>query len=187
MSDASNRIEKLIADLLDSSRKKRQEAALALADCSKDDAQAILPYGDALVDALDTRDARTRWAIIDVLTALSVYDADLCVKALPGIEDALFDENNGPLHLASFRFLCSYGAQSLQASDNVWSLLDEAIQCFHGDQEFQDMLNLLVDFSLGNLSAETKKNFSDRMLFDARNNRGLTQRRAQTIVDNLAK
>ena len=187
MSDVSKQIERSIAGLSDSSRKNRQDAALALSVCCKDNAQAILPYGDALVDALELSDVRTRWAVIEVLTALSAYDADLCAKALPGIEDALFDENNGPLHLASFRFLCSYGAQSPQASDKVWSLLDEAIQCFHGDQEFQDMLNLLVEFSLGNLSDETKKGFSERMLFDARNNRGLTQRRAQTIVDNLSK
>ena len=69
----------------------------------------------------------------------------------------------------------------------VWPLLDEAIQCFHGDQEFQDMLNVLVEFSQGNLSKETKEGFTERMLFDAQSNKGLIQRRAQTIVDNLSQ
>lgn len=187
MSEASKQLEELIDDLSDTSRKKRQDAAIALAELSVQDPQAIVPYGQALVDALDLSDVRTRWAVIDALTALSSYDAALCVKALPGIENALFDEYNGPLHLASVRFLCAYGAQSPEASNNVWSLLDEAIQCFHGDQEFQDMLNLLVEFSKGHLSEETKKGFIERMSFDAKNNKGLTQRRAQTIVDNLSE
>ena len=154
MSEASKQLEELIDDLSDTSRKKRQDAAIALAELSVQDPQAIVPYGQALVDALDLSDVRTRWAVIDALTALSSYDAALCVKALPGIENALFDE---------------------------------AIQCFHGDQEFQDMLNLLVEFSKGHLSEETKKGFIERMSFDAKNNKGLTQRRAQTIVDNLSE
>ena len=85
------------------------------------------------------------------------------------------------------RFLCNAGRQNPQTSDLVWPLIDEAIQCFHGDQEFPDMLTLLVDFSMGNLSDETKKGFSERMMFDAQNNRGYVQRKAQLIVDNLSK
>lgn len=187
MSEASVKIEELISDLSDSSRKKRQDAALKLVECCEDNCVLVLQHGSELIDALDLSEVRTRWAILDVLTILSAYDADLCKKALPGVENALFDELNGPLHLASVRFLCAYGAQSPEASDIVWPLLDEAIQCFHGDQEFYDMLNLLVEFSHGNLSEKTKKLFSERMLFDAHNNKGITQRRAQTIVDNLSK
>ena len=187
MSDSSAQIKKYIDDLSDSSRKVRQQAAVALSECCTKEAEAILPYGKELIKALDLSDVRLRWAVIDVLTALAPYDTKLCAKALPGIENALFDEFNGPLHLASVRFLCVYGAQSPKASDNVWPLLDEAIQCFHGDQEFQDMLNLLVDFSQGKLSKATKEGLKERMQFDASNNRGLTQRRAQTIVDNLSK
>ena len=187
MPDTSKQIEKLVDCLSDSSRKVRQQAALALADNCKEYAADLVPFGDDLIAALDLSEVRTRWAILEILTALAPFGATLCEKALPGVENALFDEFNGPLHLASFRFLCVYGALSPLASDNVWPLLDEAIQCFHGDQEFPDMLNLLVEFSKGNLSDDTKHAFSERMLFDAKNNKGITQRRAQTIVDNLSK
>ena len=179
-------IESSIEKLSESSRKARKDAASALLEYSKAYAQEIVPYGDEIIEALQTSDVHTRWLLIDVLTALSSYDNALCQKALPDIDNALFDEFNGPLHLASVRFLCTYGATSPQASDEVWPLLNEAIQCFHGDQEFQDMLNLLVEFSKGKLSDATKASFKERMSFDASNNKGLIQRRAKTIVDNLS-
>ena len=187
MPEVAQSIDDTINDLSSSSRKVRQDAAIALAEYCKDDAMRVLPYSDVIIDALSLSDVRTRWALIDTLTLLSAYDNTVCAKALPGIENALFDEQSGPLHLASVRFLCVSGAQSPQASDMVWPLLDEAIQCFHGDQEFQDMLNVLVEFSQGNLSKETKEGFTERMLFDAQSNKGLIQRRAQTIVDNLSQ
>ncbi len=186
MVDSREHVKELIEDLSSDSRRQRQNAALELSDHCTKDASSILPFGQALVEALELSETRTRWAVLEALTKLSSYDLELCERALPGVENALFDETSGPLHLASFRFLCSFGAQSPDASDKVWPLLDEAIQCFHGDQEFLDMLDVLVEFSGGALSEETKKGFTERMLFDAQNNKGLIQRRAQTIVANLS-
>lgn len=183
----SKHVEELIQDLSGDSRRIRQSAALELCECCVENADVIVAHGDALLDALELNEVRTRWAIIDVFTKICASDIALCEKALPGIENALFDETSGPLHLASVGFLCAYGALSHESSDKAWPMLDEAIQCFHGDQEFPDMLNLLVEFSTKDLSAETKSAFSERMSFDAQNNKGYIKRKAQLIVDNLSK
>ena len=180
-------IEGLIEDLSSESRRLRQNAALELNYCCVDSASIVLPESQALIDALDVPETRTRWAVLEAFSKLVAQDASLCEPALASVENALFDETSGPLHLSSMRFLCNAGRQNPQTSDLVWPLIDEAIQCFHGDQEFPDMLTLLVDFSMGNLSDETKKGFSERMMFDAQNNRGYVQRKAQLIVDNLSK
>lgn len=187
MAATDKHIEELINDLESDSRRQRQNAALELCDCCADKAQALLPFAQNLIDALEVSETRTRWSVLETLAKLVAHDESICEKALPGVDDALFDETSGPLHLASLRFLCNAGALSPASSDLVWPLVDEAIQCFHGDQEFPDMLNLLVEFSTGNLSDETKKNFANRMSFDAQNNKGYVQRKAQLIVDNLSK
>ena len=113
-------------------------------------------------------------------------DASLCIDAIDGAENALFDEESGPLHLAAMRFLCKFGAISEQNSERVWPLIDEGIQCWHGDLEFQDMLNSLVDFSTGHLSEPVKSELAERMLFDSKNGRGALRRKATTIVENLS-
>ena len=81
---------------------------------------------------------------------------------------------------------CKFGAISEQNSERVWPLVDEGIQCWHGDLEFQDMLNSLVDFSTGHLSEPVKSELAERMLFDSKNGRGALRRKATTIVENLS-
>ncbi len=84
------------------------------------------------------------------------------------------------------RFLCKFGSLSEQNSERVWPLVDEGIQCWHGDLEFQDMLNALIEFSTGKLSSSVKSEFADRMRFDSTNGRGALKRKATTIVENLS-
>ncbi|WP_297156859.1 hypothetical protein [uncultured Ellagibacter sp.] len=178
---------KKIAEALSSgTRRSRQQAAQVLSAVSISDASAIAPFNQILIDALNRPEAQTRWECLDALTRLCDVDASLCSDAIDGAENALFDEESGPLHLAAMRFLCKFGAVSEQNSERVWPLVDEGIQCWHGDLEFQDMLNSLVEFSTGHLSDSVKSELAERMLFDSKNGRGALKRKATTIVENLS-
>lgn len=178
-------LEHLVEDLKTSSRRDRQNAAAILAQVAKTNAEKLLPYLDAFVDALNRPEAQTRWETLDVLTALVSLDSRRCDKALLGAETALFDEDNGLVRLAAVRFLCKLGATTENRSEKIWPLLDEAIQCYHGDFEYQDMLIALISFSEGKLDQSVKQGLSDRVSFDAEHGKGALQKRSQQIIDNL--
>lgn len=179
------RLEALVAALEESSRRKRQVAASTLSQVSRLQCDVLVPYGDALIDALNRPEAQTRWECLDALTNMVAVDSRTCDKALAGAEMALFDEESGPVRLAAVRFLCRLGATTEKRSERVWPLIDEAIQCYHGDFEFPDMLAAVIDFSAGTLSVQVKEALADRMAFDAANGKGALKRRAQQIVDNV--
>ena len=127
----------------------------------------------------------SREECLEMLTLIVPLDSRTCSKAVPEAEISLFDEESGPVRLAAMRFLCKYGSTTANRSEKVWSLIDEGIQCYHGDLEFNDMLIALIDFSTGKLSDDVKASFAERMKFDAENGKGTLQRRAQQITDNL--
>lgn len=179
------RLEELVETLAGGSRRARQNAATALAIIAKVAPEKLVEKGNAFVDALNRPEAQTRWECLDVLTMLVDYDSRMCDKAIPGAEAALFDEESGLVRLAAMRFLCKLGGTTENRSERVWSLIDEGIQCWHGDMEFQDMLIGVVDFSAGKLSPRVKEELAARMAFDASNGRGALKRRAQQILDNL--
>ena len=179
------KLAEVIEQLSMGSRRERQNAASVLHLVAKADAALLVPYADSLIDALNRPEAQTRWEILEVLTLLVPLDARTCGKAIPEAETSLFDEESGPVRLAAMRFLCKIGATTANRSDKVWPLIDEGIQCYHGDLEFNDMLAALVDFSAGKLSDDVKAAFAERMRFDAENGKGTLQRRAQQITDNL--
>lgn len=181
----AERLETLVAHLEGPSRRDRQSAASALAECARQDPERLVPSVSAFVDALNRPEAQTRWECLDVLTLLVPLDSRSCDKALPGAETALFDEDSGPVRLAAMRFLCSFGATTENRSEKVWPLIDEGIQCYHGDLEFQDMLVAVTDFSSSKLSPEVKKKLAERMRFDAQNGKGALKKRASQIVENL--
>ena len=167
------------------SRRERQHAAAVLHAVAKADASLLVPHIDKLIDALNRPEAQTRWEVLEALTLIGPLDARACGKAIPEAEPSLFDEESGPVRLAAMRFLCKIGATTANRSDKVWPLIDEGIQCYHGDLEFNDMLIALIDFSTGKLSDDVKASFAERMKFDAENGKGTLQRRAQQITDNL--
>lgn len=179
-------LSKIAHSLEDGTRRSRQHAAQVLAAVAAIDATKVAPYGDILIDSLSRPEAQTRWECLDALTKLVDVDVELCSRAVDGAETALFDEESGPLHLAAMRFLCKFGASSEVNSEKAWPLIDEAIQCWHGDLEFQDMLNALVEFSDGTLSESVKGELVDRMRFDSTNGRGALKRKAALIVENLS-
>lgn len=178
-------IEKVVGDLQNSSRKNRQRAASVLNAVAHLDASRISDYADQLTDALNRPEAQTRWECLEALCLVVPIESRVCDKALPGAESALFDEDNGLVRLSAMRFLCMLGATTENRSKKVWPLIDEAIQCYHGDPEFHEMLSAVTQFSEGKIDAGVKMALADRMAFDAENGKGSLARRAQLIVDNL--
>lgn len=172
--------------LAGASRRERQQAAKTVAVVAKEKPELLLDHSAALVDALERPEAQTRWECLDALTQLIPLDSRICDKAVPGAESALFDEDSGPLRLAAMRFLCYLGATTEKRSEKVWPLIDEGIQCYHGDLEFQDMLLAVIDFSAGKLDPSVKGELAERMRFDATNGKGMLKRRASQILENVS-
>ena len=175
----------LVEMLAVSTRRDRQNAAAALFAVAKAEPAKLVPWIDDFIDALNRPEAQTRWEMLETLTLLVDYDSRSCGKALNEVENSLFDEESGPVRLGAMRFLCKYGSTTAIRSEKTWPLIDEAIQCYHGDLEFNDMLVALIDFSNGKLSDGVKEAFAQRMSFDAANAKGTLKKRAQTIIDNL--
>lgn len=180
-------LNELIEALSGGSRRGRQQAAKVIAAVAAANSEILVPHAAALVDALERPEAQTRWECLDTLAQLVPLDGRTCEKAVPGAETALFDEDSGPLRLAAMRFLCRLGATTEKRSEKVWPLIDEGIQCWHGDLEFQDMLIAIIDFSQGKLAPEVKAALADRMRFDATSGRGMLKKRAIQIVENCEK
>lgn len=177
-------LEKLVNELSGPSRRSRQTASSIIAQCAKANPSRVAPHAAALVDALDRPEAQTRWECLEALTCIVDEDTRTCEKGIAGAESALFDEDNGPVRLSAMRFLCKLGGTTENRSEKVWPLIDEAIQCYHGDLEFNEMLNAVIGFSEGKLSPDVKKALRSRMKFDAENNRSGLQKRAKQIVKN---
>ncbi len=184
--ESKDLLTQLVGALAGSSRRSRQNAASTLAQVAKLNAELLVPYIDDFIDALNRPEAQTRWESLDVLTALVEFDSRACDKAINGAEAALFDEESGFVRLAALRFLCRLGQTTENRSEKIWPLLDEAIQCYHGDYEYQDMLNALITFSSGKLSDHVKQGLKDRVTFDAEHGKGALQRRSHMIVENLS-
>ena len=184
--DNSDVLTSLIEDLQGDSRRKRQNAASVLSAVAANDASALTAYSDVFVAALNRPEAQTRWECLDVLTHIVDIESRSCDKAIPGAESALFDEESGPLHLAAMRFLCRLGSTTENRSMKVWPLIDEGIQCYHGDYEFQDMLVAVIGFSEGKLASDVAEQLKERMAFDAKNGKGMLKKRAAQIVENLS-
>ena len=159
----------LVEELAGSSRRRRQEVAHKIATVAHTDASMVTPFVGSLMDALERPEAQTRWEVLDALTALVDEHAEEVAPAFEAAETALFDEDTAPVRLAGFVFLCRFGATSEERSDQVWPLLDEAIQCYHGDPEYRDMLVALLAFVQGAASAATKAALAERLKFDAEN------------------
>lgn len=183
--DSPEIMKTLVAKLSDSSRRSRQNAAAVFAQMAKIDPEILVPYCDDFIDALKRPEAQTRWESLEVLTTLVPFASKTCDKALSDAETALFDEESGFVRLAAVRFLCKLGATTENRSEKVWPLLDEAIQCYHGDYEYQDMLIALIGFSEGKISQDVKDGLKERMAFDAVKSKGALKRRSQQILDNV--
>jgi hypothetical protein len=180
-------LKKVIRALSKASRLDRQSAStivykVALADVSK-----VEPYIDEIIDALKRPEGQTRWRVLQTLTLMLPEKSKQCSKALEDAEESLFDESMGSLRLSAFIFFCKYGKTTEVRSKEVWPLIDEAIQCYHGDAEFDDMLDSLIEFSKGKLDAYVKLQLAQRMAFDSENATGHLKSASLQIINNVSK
>ena len=153
-----NAVDRLVKELGCPTRRIRQFAARVLHLLAERDPQRVVPCVPALIEALDRPEAQTRWEALDALTALATTCPEQLGDAFEGAETALFDEISSTLRYAAFRLLCVWGATSVERSREAWPILDEAIQCYHGDLEYRDMLGCLYEFGQGEIDAEVAEN-----------------------------
>ncbi|MBN2945213.1 MAG: hypothetical protein JTJ24_08015 [Collinsella sp.] len=164
-----NAVDRLVQELGCPTRRIRQFAARVLHLLAERDPQRVVPCVPALIEALDRPEAQTRWEALDALAALATTCPEQLGDAFEGAETALFDEISSTLRYAAFRLLCVWGSTSVERSREAWPILDEAIQCYHGDPEYRDMLVALLTFVQGAASAATKAALAERLKFDAEN------------------
>lgn len=135
----------------------RKNSAKALLAKVKESPEYYVKYIPEIIDALDRPEAQTRWECLDTLTILVSFDAKACKAAIEGAEEALFDEKTSLIRENAMRFLCRYGAGSKKRSIEVWSLIKEALQEFHGEIDYDKILNRVNYFACGSLDDNVKK------------------------------
>ena len=178
----------LVEDLSSSSRRKRQFAARVVGLVAHREPEMLTPHIDELVDALYRPEAQTRWEVLDALCLLVPEHAKEVGGAFEGAESALFDELSSTLRLSAFRFLCLWGATDRSRAKKAWPILDEAIQCYHGDLEYRDMLGSLHEYALGKIPGEVAEELAGRIAFDAENGKGsYLKARSHEIYETLVK
>lgn len=184
----SSALDALVEDLSSASRRKRQFAARVVALLAAQDAELLAPHIDALIDALYRPEAQTRWEVLDALTCLVPEHAKEVGAAFEGAEAALFDELSSTLRFSAFNLLVTWGASERGRSKKVWPILDEAIQCYHGDLEYRDMLACLHTFAEGKIAGEVAEELAGRLQFDAQSGKGaFIKSRSAEIYELLVK
>jgi hypothetical protein len=173
-------IEKLSGD----SRSARQISASVLSAVAIEKPEVIEQNLSPIFDALNRPERQTRWECLNMLARFADKHQSECESVIEQAESALFDEQSGILRFSAFDFLCKVGKCSAKASDKVWPLIDEAVQCYHGDVEFNDMLVSLLDFSEGRISAHVKEGLVELFEFDAKTATGNLQAKAVAIIAN---
>ena len=181
-----NLLKETVEQLEGSSRRNRQRAASVMCAISKTAPEVLAPFIGDMVDALNRPEIQTRWECLEALSRMVAVDSRACDKAIEGAENALFDEGNDLLHLAAMRFLCALGATTEKRCEKIWPLIDEGMQCYHGDPAFQDMLVAIIDFSKGKIGDDAKAGLKGRRSFDAANAKGVLGVRAKQIVENVS-
>lgn len=181
-------LDTLIDDLSSSSRRTRQFSSRVVLLLAEREPELLVPHIDDMIDALYRPEAQTRWEILDALTLLVPEHAKEIGAAYEGAETALFDELSATLRLSAFRMLCTWGATERGRSKKVWPIIDEAIQCYHGDLEYRDMLGCLHEFAEGKIAGDVAEELAARLHFDAENGKGsYLKARSREIYDLLVK
>lgn len=181
-------LDALVEDLSCSSRRRRQFSARVIALLAERDPELLAPRIPDLVDALYRPEAQTRWEILDALTFLVDDHAKEVGAAYEGAEAALFDELSATLRLSAFRILCTWGATERGRSKKVWPIIDEAIQCYHGDLEYREMLGCLHAFAQGKIAGDVAEELAGRLQFDAEGGKGTyLKARSSEIYNMLVK
>ena len=109
-------------------------------------------------------------------------DAKACKEAIEGAEEALFDEKTSLIRENAVRFLARYGASSGQRSKEVWPLIKEALQQFHGEIDYDKILNRINFFAAGKLDAAVKKDLRSTARDISKSVGGPTKARLERII-----
>lgn len=194
MSNEGNNVEmteeardELVKKLEGTNRRQRQEASRALAAMARQDVDLIIDIAPILIDALSLPEAQTRWECLDALSEVADKDPEMVLDAFAGAEDSLFDDNSASARLSAFRFLTRYGAIAPECAAEAWPLISEAVQCYHGDPEYREMLICLREFARGELGDEVRELLAARMSFDAQNGRGFIKAYSSEVCSIVAK
>ena len=179
-------LERLVEELEGQGRRSRQFAAHVIAIVADRDPELLSEYVPDLIDALYRPEAQTRWEVLDALSSIAEKNPDSVTGAFDGAEASLFDDGSATVRLAAFVFLCRLGASSPERSDEVWPLIDEAIQCYHGDAEYRDMLAALLALAQGNASDATRKALAARVKFDSESGSGYIKSFSAEIIQALS-
>ncbi len=164
--------DELVKKLEGTNRRARQDASHKLAWMARQNRELIVGIAPSLVDALSLPEAQTRWECLDALSEIAEIDPEAVLDAFAGAEESLFDDGSASVRLAAFRFLTRYGAIAPECSAEAWPLISEAVQCYHGDPEYREMLVCLKAFAQGDIDESVRESLISRMSFDAENGRG---------------
>ena len=177
----------LVENLSGRDRKARQMSAHIIAELARVRPEVIAPHVADVVDAIERPEAQTRWEVLDAMTSVAKVDPDTAAKAREGAETSLFDEESGLLRLTAFRYFTTLGQQP-GWSTKVWPLLDEALQCYHGDPEFSGMLDAVAEFvQAPNVDDSVRAALAERMKFDAQSGKGALSNRARQLIELCAQ
>jgi hypothetical protein len=175
--------DELVVKLTSNNRRERQDASHQLAALALESVDVVAEIASELIDALALPEAQTRWECLDALSIVALEYPDVVLDGFEGAEDALFDEGSAAVRLSAFRFLSRYGMLDPERSRAAWALMSEAVQCYHGDPEYREMLTCLLDFVQGDIDDSVRESLVDRMGFDAKNGRGAIRRYSLAICD----
>lgn len=167
--------------LMGTNRRMRQDASHRLAAIARANPALIAESSDVLIDALSLPEAQTRWECLDALSAVALVAPDAVEEAFAGAEEALFDEGSPAARLSAFRFLARYGASAQERSSKAWPIMAEALQCYHGDPEYREMLVCLRDLAQGHIADSVRAALVERMTFDSKYGRGIIRARSAEV------
>lgn len=174
--------------LSDSKRRVRQAAAAALHALSKEKPELLSSGLHHIVDALHRPEAQTRWEILAILMNVELEGDKLLSESFEGALESLYDEDSNLVHLAAFNYLLKLARKDHEWLARVWVYIDEAIQCYHGDSEFSEMLKSLHGFvASGALDTQTAQALLKRLEFDAEQGKGYIKRASKALCELLAK
>lgn len=180
--DAEALVALSVENLQGRSRRSRQEASQILARLAKDDPESVADHADALIAALEVHEAQTRWQCLEALADIARVAPESILEGFDGAEAALFEEGSPSMRVAAFRFMVCYSMVSPERSAEAWPIMAEALQCYHGDPEYRDMLICLRDLVGADLDANVRANLLSRMAFDSKQGRGLVRAYATDIM-----
>ena len=163
-------------------RRSRQDAAHGLAETARVEPDLVRPHIDELVDALYRPEAQTRWESLDALAHIAPYAPEAVAEAFTSAEDCLFEEESGLVRLNAFLYFVSLGMCGPEWSSKAWPLMDEAIQCMHGDEEYPEMLQALVEFVQADIDPAVRQAIIDRLAFDAQSGKGEASMLARKVI-----